>query len=216
MNGHLSPRSNPDPSQPVSPHPVADLFETIAALKQEVQSQTASPGSLTVVNPGGLQPHSSAIAVITQLEVQLTAYTEQNQQYLQATEERVERQLQAFRQHFLLTLGELDTHLAAQIQEKLALLEMEQRHLHHQVQGITQQVAVQHHDLLDVQTQLTHHIDYTEDRLDRQQDGFHKLLLVGIAVALGCLALPLGLEWASQQQTPPVEPLGGEVQRDNP
>lgn len=210
MNGHLSPRSNPDLSQPVSPHPVADLFETIQALKAEVQGHGPSPGSLTVVN--GVQPHSSAIAVITQLEAQLTAYTEQNQRHLQATEERVDRQLQAFRQHFLLTLGELDTHLAAQIQEKLSLLEMEQRHLHHQVQTITQEVAVQHHDLLDVQTQLAHHIDYTEDRLDRQQDSFLKLLVVGIAVALGCLALPLGLEWASQQQAPPVEPSEGRSQ----
>lgn len=205
MNGHLSPHANPDLSPPISPHPVADLFETIQALKEEVQGQASSPGSLTVVNSGGLQPHSSAIAVITQLEAQLIAYTEQNQRHLQASEERVERQLQAFRQHFLLTLGELDTHLAAQIQEKLSLLEMEQRHLNHQVQTITQQVAVQHHDLLDVQTQLTHHIDYTEDRLDQQQDSFLKLLVVGIAVALGCLALPLGLEWASQQPAPSVE-----------
>ena len=209
MNGHLSPQSNLDPNPPVSSHPVADLFETIQALKQEVQAQGASSGSLTVVNPE--QPHSSAIAVITQLEAQLIAYTEQNQRHLQASEERVERQLQAFRQHFLLTLGELDTHLAAQIQEKLSLLEMDQRPLHHQVQTISQQVAVQHHDLLDVQTQLTHHIDYTEDRLDHQQDRFLKLLVVGIAVALGCLALPLGLEWASQQGTPPIEPLRGEV-----
>ncbi|TVQ56844.1 MAG: hypothetical protein EA366_09490 [Spirulina sp. DLM2.Bin59] len=213
MHGHSSPHTNTDLSsdlsQPVSPHPVADLFETIQALKAEVQG--ASLSSLTVVNPE--QPHSSAIAVITQLEAQLNAYTEQNQRHLQATEERVERQLQAFRQHFLLTLGELDTHLAAQIQEKLSLLEMDQRHIHHQVQTISQQVAIQHHDLLDVQTQLTHHIDYTEDRLDRQQDSFLKLLLVGIAVALGCLALPLGLEWASQQQQVPVEPLRGEAQR---
>lgn len=188
-----SSRSKPAPD---APHLVADLFETIHHLKQQVQVLPTSAAPLSVVRPN-LSPEQkpTVMAAIAQLEAKLNAYTEQTQAQLEASEERVERQLQFIRQQLLLILGDLDTHVADKVREALAPIQSEQATLAQQLETVEREVAVHRYDLFDVQTQLTHHIDYTEDRLEQHQDGFQKLLVVGIAIALGCLALPIALQW---------------------
>jgi hypothetical protein len=185
---------------------VADLFDTIHHLKQQVQVVPNKAAPLSVVRAHDLPTQTPTVmAAIAQLEAKLNAYTEATQTQIEASEARMERQLQAIRQQLLLVLGDLDTHVADQVREAIAPLQVEQTTLAQQVETVAQEVAVHHYDLLDVQTQLTHHIDYTEDRLEQQQDGFHKLLVVGVAIALGCLALPIALQWKTTHIPPSTQ-----------
>lgn len=189
---------------PYAPHLVADLFDTIHHLKQQVQVMPNQAAPLSVVRPADAPTSTPTVmAAIAQLEAKLNAYTEATQAQIEASEVRVERQLQALRQQLLLILGDLDTHVANQVGDALAPIQTEQTTLAQQLETVAQEVAVHRYDLLDVQTQLTHHIDYTEDRLEQQQDGFQKLLVVGVAIALGCLALPIALQWTTYSTPSP-------------